>query len=500
MKNVKNRRILCLALVILLALIPVLFASCGNEPGDNKKSDGADSDSTQNTEESQDITEDEILPELPEGADYGGYEFKVLTRGDEMHSYPLHSRDIIAEEENGEPINDAVYRRNSIVEDLLNVKISIIPLDEGDETRPNTAVKNAVLAGDDIYDLLMTHEIYSAPTAQNGYLKNLADIPYIDLTKPWWCRSATDDLSVGDKIFLALSDFSISSNDHAYIVLFNKNLHQEYAMENMYDLVKTNKWTFDKMYSVIKDISKDLNGDGQMTDADQYGLILGGGQLNFFYAGGNTVTKKDADNIPYYDILTERSINTFEKAFDICVAPHTYSFSSWIDEKIPPMFASGHGFLMTTQIGIVPQLRDMEVDFGILPYPKLDEHQEKYQEYVDGHAQLMGIPITVQNTEKVGAILEALSYYSYKYLVPAYYDINLKTKFSRDDESSEMLDIIMDGRVFDFGYVYDNWVVAFKFSDQINAKKREFVSIIEKNLPAAEKQLVKILTAYENIQ
>ncbi|MCL2816313.1 MAG: hypothetical protein FWD23_17100, partial [Oscillospiraceae bacterium] len=114
--------------------------------------------------------------------------------------------------------------------------------------------------------------------------------------------------------------------------------------------------------------------------------------------------------------------------------------------------------------------------------------------------QLMGIPITVQDTEKVGAITEALSYYARKYVVPAYYDINLKTKFSRDDESSEMLDIVMDGRIFDFGYVYDNWVVAFKFADQINAKKREYVSIIEKNLPAAEKQLVKIMQAYDDIE
>ncbi|MCL2159662.1 MAG: hypothetical protein FWH48_09665, partial [Oscillospiraceae bacterium] len=477
----------------------VFLAACASPTEEGKTQDNTESQ-TQNPDANEESTEAEILPDLPEGADYGGYEFKVLTRGDEMHQYPLHSRDIVAEEETGEPINDATFKRNIIVEDLLNVKITMIALDEGDETRPNAAVKKAVAAGDDIYHLLMTHEIYSAPTAQSGYLMNMANIPYIDLSKPWWCKSATDDLSFGDKIFLALSDFSVSSNDHAYIVLFNKNLHQEYALENLYEAVRDSKWTFDKMQSLIKDAYKDLDGDGKMTDADLFGLILGGGQLNFFYAGGNTVMKKDENNIPYYDIITERSLATFEKAFDICVAEHTYSFTDWNDVKVPPMFAAGHGLLMTTQIGIVPQLRDMDVDFGILPYPKLDEQQAKYSEYVDGHAQLMSVPITVQDTEKVGAIIEALSYYSYKYLVPAYYDINLKTKFSRDDESAEMLDTIMEGRVFDFGYVYDNWVVAFKFADQINAKKREYVSIIEKSLPAAEKQLVKIIAAYEDIE
>ena len=488
-------------LLLCLMCAAVLVTACGNAGGDGKTADGPDQAAAQDPDGAQEEAgEPEILPELPDGADYGGYEFTVLTRGDEMHRYPLHSRDIIAEEENGEPINDAVYRRNIIVEELLNVKITMTAMDEGDETRPNQAVRKAVLAGDDIYDLLMTHEIYSAPTAQSGHLMNMANIPYIDMAKPWWCRSATDDLSVGNKIFLALSDFSVSSNDHAYIVLFNKGLHQENGLENLYDLVNTNKWTFDKMADVIKGVSKDLDGDGKMTAEDLYGLILGGGQLNFFYAGGNTVMKKDENNIPYYDILSERSILTFEKAFDICVGEHTYSFTDWNDVKVPPMFAAGKGLLMTTQIGIVPQLRDMEVDFGIIPYPKLDEFQDKYREYVDGHAQLMGIPITVQDTEKIGAVTEALSYYSRKYLVPAYYDINLKTKFSRDDDSSEMLDIIMDGRVFDFGYVYDNWVVAFKFADQINAKKREYVSVIEKNLPAAERQLVKIMQAYDEME
>ena len=488
-------------LLVILAILVGVLAACGNNAGDAKTTEEKKADDAgQNQDGADENKAPEYSLDLPEGLNYGGYEFKVLTRGDEMHLYPLHSRDIIAEEETGDPINDAVYKRNTIVEDLLNIKVKMIALDEGDETRPNQAVKKAVAAGDDIYDLLMTHEIYSAPTAQSGHCLNMANVPYIDFEKPWWCRSATDDLSFGNKIFLALSDFSISSNDHAYIVLFNKNLHQEYALENLYDLVKGNKWTFDKMYSLIKGVNKDLDGDGKMTEADLYGLILGGGQLNFFYAGGNTVMKKDENNIPYYDILTERSIATFDKAFDICNGDHAFSFGNWNDVKVPPMFAGGHGLLMTTQIGIVPQLRDMDVDFGILPYPKLDENQERYLEYVDGHAQLMAIPITVQDTEKVGAIVEALSFYSYKYLVPAYYDINLKTKFSRDAESSEMLDIVMDGRVFDFGYVYDNWVVAFKFAEQINAKKREFVSIIEKNLPSAEKQLLKIIAAYEAIE
>ncbi|MCL2519342.1 MAG: hypothetical protein FWF15_12345, partial [Oscillospiraceae bacterium] len=210
---------------------------------------------------------------------------------------------------------------------------------------------------------------------------------------------------------------------------------------------------------------------------------------------------KDADNIPYYDILTERSVSTFEKALKLINNDYTYSFvKGWEDKKIIPMFANGNGLLLMTQIGIIQQLRNMEIDFGLLPVPKLNEQQEKYLLNIDGHAQLMAIPITVRETEKVGAILEALSYYSHKYLVPAYYDVNLKTKFSRDNESSEMLDIIMDGRIFDFGYVYDNWVIAFQFQYLIREKAINYVSKIESLLPTAEAQLKKILDAYDAIE
>ena len=50
-------------------------------------------------------------------------------------------------------------------------------------------------------------------------------------------------------------------------------------------------------------------------------------------------------------------------------------------------------------------------------------------------------------------VLEGLASKSYKKVIPAFYDIALKTKGTRDDESSEMIDMIRDGLTFDFGYL-----------------------------------------------
>jgi hypothetical protein len=482
-------------------LIPVIAACSDNEPTTSNETSGTTAPSEEVTEtEAVDILE-QLNPNIP-AVDYNGYEFHIVTRNDTMHDYPVHTRDIFAESSNGEPMNDAVYRRNSEVEEKFNIKIIMDALDESDESRPNKAVIQSVSAGDDTYDLFMTHEINGSGTAAGGYLLNWNTIPYIDMSMPWWCAGATSDLTVGDKIFLALSDLSVSSNDNCYLILFNKQHQEDYEIEDMYTLANEGTWTFDKMQAIVKDIYSDLNGDGKMTEDDLYGLINGGGQANWFYAANNRVALKDENNRPTISPLTDRIIQAFEKSYDIVVGEHAYNFTSWIDVKIVPMFAKGNGVLMTTQIGIVPQLRNMEVDFGALPFPKLDESQDLYYNYVDGHAQLMGIPKTASNLERTGAIIEELSYLSRKYVVPAYYEINLKTKFSRDEESSKMLDYVLDGRIFDFGYVYNNWVGPFAFGtgDQMSSKKREIVSLYESNINKVQANLEKVLEAYDAIE
>jgi hypothetical protein len=155
---------------------------------------------------------------------------------------------------------------------------------------------------------------------------------------------------------------------------------------------------------------------------------------------------------------------------------------------------------MSTQIGVINNLRNMDTDFGIIPYPKFDEAQEKYGHYVDGHATLMAVPITVSNPEKDGVIIEALSYDSYKNLLPIYYDTIITTKFTRDEESAAMLDIIYNSRVFDFAYVYDNWNLAFAFSNMLDAKNANFASFYEKKENAETKQLEKVIKLYDELQ
>ena len=112
----------------------------------------------------------------------------------------------------------------------------------------------------------------------------------------------------------------------------------------------------------------------------------------------------------------------------------------------------------------------------------------------------MAIPVYNNNLEMTGKIIEGLAAESYKQLVPAYYEVALKTKYSRDEESVRMLDLIYEGVVYDFGLLYA--IPTFEIYQTLLVDAKDagtFASTIEKNQAKAEKKLQNILDLYDNI-
>ena len=112
-------------------------------------------------------------------------------------------------------------------------------------------------------------------------------------------------------------------------------------------------------------------------------------------------------------------------------------------------FANDRAFFLTGQIKTSGQLRSMESEFGILPFPKLDENQDEYYTYITGNNLMMTIPSTNRDPETTAAIIDALTYRSYETVLPVYYENKVGQKGLRNDDSIEMLDIIRSGRGID---------------------------------------------------
>ena len=254
-----------LSAILLMSLI--LSASCGSAP-----TDGAVTSEEQLTEatETEETTEARIEPDLPD-MKWEGYQFRVLTKGDTNVHWK--SKDIAATEENGDVINDAVYKRNMKIYDRFGVEMVDIPNPEGAWGLAST-VRTSVMAASDDYDMVASSYGDAVKSlCTEGMLMELHNVPYMDLSKPWYDQNANEQLSIEGKLFGTTGDMLIMDNEATYGVLFNKKLAGDYGFEDFYSMVKDGTWTIDYMTECVRIAAKDLDGDGVMSEKDQWGCI-----------------------------------------------------------------------------------------------------------------------------------------------------------------------------------------------------------------------------------
>jgi hypothetical protein len=153
-------------------------------------------------------------------------------------------------------------------------------------------------------------------------------------------------------------------------------------------------------------------------------------------------------------------------------------------------FDSNQGLFFSTLVNTIPMMRSFEVDFGIIPFPKADEKQEKYYTRNGGGFPLM-VPMHCPNPERTSILIEAIAAESRNTTLPAYKEINLKTKYARDEESVEMLDMIFENSFMELGDVIFFDDISRFIVDEIRGKGN-FASMFEKNEAKFRKVVDKV--------
>ncbi|MCL2816257.1 MAG: hypothetical protein FWD23_16815, partial [Oscillospiraceae bacterium] len=363
-------------------------------------------------------------------------------------------------------------------------------------------------AGDDVYDVVLAHLLEVAPLAQDGSISDIFQMPVLDFEKPWWNQNCARDLSIGNRLFVMQGDLLILDNDAMEAMIFNKALLRDHNLENPYDIVRRGEWTFDKLYDMSRGVSQDLNGDGAMyIKDDRFGLILQADtDISFIVSGGERIVSKDADDLPVITFGSERSYRITDiisrMMFDEenVVNLHRYMGEFGIYDEQVKMMEENRALFSWIRMRIVERLRGMETDFGILPLPKLDKEQQNYYTHMNPHTGAgIAIPRTNVNLERTGMILEDLSAESRYTLKPAYYDLNLQGKFMRDDESREMLDIILANTVYDIGYIYDFGNFAMTVVWFGTNKNADHASAFDRHEQRMQRDIDRTIEAYANL-
>lgn len=438
----------------------------------------------------------QLQPDLPE-ADFEGYEFNILMKGPDYIEWA--SQDIDVEASNGEVINDAVFNRNTFVEEEYNVVINGIP---SPPDMPNK-VKKSITAGDNAYDFVTANMYDTSSMATQGLLTDLYSIPNLDLSEPWWDQRANADLSIKHRLYMTVGDMLIMPNDATWLVIFNKTLIGDYNLTSPYDLVLGDKWYYDTMVEMTKGVTTDLDGNGKLDEFDLYGHISQYENASGFILGfGEKVVSKDSDDMPYLSINNDRALGCMGKVFDFLLdRQYSINFQELTQYSRPfettqHMFEENRGLFKTTAIQLVIRMRNMETDFGIVPMPKLDSAQNTYYNFVHPTTSCVSVPVSGPDLERTGIVMEALAAKSRYTVREAYYDISLNYKYLRDEESIKMLDIILETRMYDISQIYNWGGMGSIFHEMMGQRTSDFSSLYAKREKQAEKAMQKTVDAY----
>jgi len=497
----KNKGIIVLFLLISVVCIPFLIflSACGDSTnGGGENGNPANDNAAENV--SGGVTEETKPPhEMPE-KDYNGYNFKFLVKEFDGNGY-WGAVDIFAEAENGDPINDSVYKRNRIIEERYNIDISEIRGGSHDDI--SNKAKNSILSGTHEYDIIMPNLTSISNLATTGLLMDArSTMPYIQFDKIWWDQRANKMLTLGNRQYFLVGDMTLMANDATWVIMFNKKVAEEYGLGNLYSYVKDDNWNFDTFGMLVKTVSKDLNGDGKFDENDQVGLLTTCGEASpiMVYNTGEMVARKNADDLPYLSLNTERTINAAQKSFDILSDKTTCVQTEYLAKINDPwtnginkMFQENKGLFYMLSLTIMHKMRVMDSDFGVLPFPKLDKSQNEYYHTIQASvANSIVFPLTTPDPEMASIIIEDMCYESRDTVRHAYFDITITNKTIRDEESAEMLNLIFNTRIYDLGYIF-NWGGLGTMIATIYPDAGKFVSKYEAAEPRAQIAMEKTL-------
>ena len=442
------------ALLLALLMTAPAFLSC-SESGANEET-AAETDAaapSADTEIAAEETVDDSIDEngylkddLPDELDFAGQEIKLLYWSD------VENQEFTAEEFTGEIVNDAIYQRNLNVEDDLNVKYTWIgtPGNGGNIDAYVAKVRESHTAGDNAYDIYASYSRTIMASVINGFTTNLEDAPYLDFDKPWWPDNLLKESTINNHLYLVSGDISTNVLHMMYCVYYNRQLLEDYQLENPTDLVFENRWTLDALVSMSTGAYLDLNGNTKKDIDDQFGFTITDFHNDAFYTGSDLkLVEHDAEKILIVspDFFGEKSVSVIEK-----LGPWETSNDVYVggDYEIP--FTEGRSVFTINRAHYASKaLRDSELSYGIVPVPKYDEAQADYRTVMGNPVTLYSISVSTPYKDICAAVLECMASNGYRLTTPAIFENNMKAKYSTDNINAQMYDIVRESVSFELG-------------------------------------------------
>ena len=445
---------------------------------------------------------------LPEDLRFDGETIRVISQNRDWVSDEVTVDDI-----NGEPVNDAVYSRKLLVENRLGVKITNFKTGGSDAWAVPNMLVNLVLAGTDDYDLVFNSTYTLIAKTTEGIYYNLYDVPNLDLENEWWAQYYNKQVSIGNAQYICSGDANVSLKRMTFVTMFNQAIFDQYGVEDIYQVVRDGKWTIDYQTQISSGMYQDLNGNNTRDKDDFFGFVTNANVIGvdpYFASCELPILSKTPDNLYVYNFTSERVVDA---ATAVCKLiwenegawSFVHTAGDAEQDEIADCFAAGNAAMATLRLLSASNVnvRNMKDKYGILPIPKLDESQQTYFSHAHDQFCSIAVPNTVQENrlEAIGATLEYFAYQSRDVVLPAYYEVTLKSKYFADEESGEMLDLIFAHMNVNAGNLYYN--ALDKVSDQwrtsiganapasLSSRLKTFDRVVPKSLDKLQNAILK---------
>ncbi len=475
-----------LSFLLCAIILSTSFSGC------SKEETPSSTDKTTEASVQEQVIDDPNSANLPD-MDFGGKTFRILAYQD-WDPAAAGATLIVTDEIVGEPLNDLVYERNLKIMQEYNIDYSWTV-----NNKAETVIEQSFNGGLDEYDMVATMFGLGAQTATKGIYRDLYTVPYMDLTKNYWNQKMQSELSVNGKYYQVCGDITFAEEESTMLTLYNKPMADSYGIENLYDLTRNGGWTIDKMQEYANIVIHDVDGNGSFEyQNDVFGfLYIDNSALHPYLASANAriITKDDKD-CPIIVNDLSRAEGVFSKMQQLFGTTGMALNWGQIPNTVNTMVSmiGNHQVLFQNMITsfLRRNYRDVEADFWVLPMPKLDETQDKYYSVYNTAALMVGyVPITVQEIETVGVILEAMADASYD-LTDTYINACLSGKYTRDQESFEMIELTMENIVLDMTFIFDFGQLGSTLTKAIN-NHTPFISTFESLKPVVVSEIDKFV-------
>ena len=438
-------------------LLLLLCASCTMAFGCNVKDAGAEPGKTVATQEATNADDGEDYPQYDK-------DFRIMHRTN--YSYEFQASDSAG----ANVVNDAVYSRNQVIEKRYNVTIKNLTYNNGwkdgaRNTEFEQQLSTWMRAQEDACDLISGYHRYIYPTVSNDWYLDWQTVPGVNLKADEWQNGINDVLTINGKTYAITGDITLTFWKFMSSVVFNDRLAKDYASENLYSVVSSGRWTLEYMMNVAKEVGTTGEGANRI-----YGFASDIDVAIDAFASGFGVETLEKDNNGNYQfrVETEKNAAILDKLVQLYTEEYSYQDQRTQNDPSKELFTGGQVLFNPMRFEMIERLRDMSDNYGVLPYPKLDNTQQNYRTAITDGVSLMFVPKTVKNAEMVGTVTAALAKESREIVNPRYIEVVLKGNAARDSQSLAMIDLIRNNVFIDPGYVLTS--AGFCFRDPVKAK------------------------------